>query len=119
MRIFLIIFSIAVLGAACSLSGSKSAGDKSSGQETGLEANLPQENLKLVHLNVSGMTCEGCENAVVKSIENLDGIREVSASYTAEEAIVRFDTTKTSMDAISGAIADAGYKYGGEKPAAN
>ena len=119
MRIFLIIFSITVLGAACSSSGSNSAGDESTGQETVLEANFPRENMKLVHLNVSGMTCEGCENAVVKSIENLDGIREASASYTAEEAIVRFDSTKTSLDAISRAVADAGYKYGGEKPVAN
>jgi len=119
MKIFLIIFLIAILGTACSSSGSKSVGDESSGRETGIEANFSQENLKLVHLNVSGMTCEGCENAVVKSIENLDGIQEASASHTAEEAIVRFDSTKTSLDDISGAIANAGYQYGGEKSPAN
>ena len=93
MRIYLIIFLFAVLGAACSSYGSISAGDESSGQETGLEANFPEE--------------------------HPDGIREATASHTAEEAIVKFDSTITRLDDISRAIADAGYNYGGVKPAAN
>ena len=119
MRIFLIIFLYALLGSACSSSGTRSSGDESSGREAAHEVNFPKENLKLVHLDVRGMTCEGCENAVVKSIENLDGIQEASASHMAEEAIVKFDSTKTTLEEISRAIADAGYKYEGEKPASN
>ena len=100
MRLLLIALFITVLGSACSSSGR--------------EVNIPVENLQLVHLEVKGMTCEGCENAVVSSIRKLEGIQEAKASHSAEETIVKFDSTKTSIEAISEAIADAGYKVEGE-----
>jgi len=80
-----------------------------------MEKSFPEENLKLVHLDVGGMTCEGCEKAIVSSICKLEGIEEASASHTAEEAIIKFDSTRTSIEAISQAIADAGYSVEGEK----
>lgn len=110
MRILLIALFITVLGSACSSSGIKSAGGESAG-----DLSIPIENLQLVHLEVKGMTCEGCENAIVSSIRKLDGIQEAKASHTAEETIVKFDSTKTCIEAISEAIADAGYKVEGEK----
>jgi len=110
MRFLLIALFISLLGSGCSSSGSKSTGGETAG-----EVSFPEENLKLVHLEVTGMTCEGCENTVVTSIRKLDGIHEAKASHSAEETIVRFDSTKTSVEAISQAIADAGYKVEGEK----
>ena len=110
MRVFLIVLCISLLAGACSSSGSKSAGT-----DTAEEVSIPQENLKLVNLEVKGMTCEGCENTVVSNIRKLDGIQDATASHTRKEAIVRFDSTRTSVEAISKAIADAGYLVEGEK----
>lgn len=110
MRTLLIIFCLVFLAGACSQSGSKS----SDRQKTGV-VNYPEENLKLVRLDISGMSCEGCEKAIVGSINKLEGIQEASASYTAGEAVVKYDSTKTSLEDISQAVADAGYSVVGEK----
>jgi len=116
MRIILIAMFFMFTAVSCSSSGSKSANGEKGGTETSSDVSYPEENLKLVHLDVKGMTCEGCENTIVKSIRNLDGIQEASASHTAKETMVKFDSTKTSLEDISKAIADAGYSVGGEKP---
>ncbi|MFC2112314.1 cation transporter [Bacteroidota bacterium] len=115
MKVVLFLLIPAFLLGACSLSDSKSSGDKSSGKDTVTESELSAENLTQIHLDVKGMTCEGCENAIVASIEKLDGIKEASASHTGEEAVIVYDSTRTTIDAISSAIADAGYSVEGEK----
>ncbi len=111
MRISILLILIAFLAGGCSSSGSKtgSRGDKTT--DTNLETGFPEENLKLVHLDVGGMTCEGSEKAIVTSISKLDGIQEATASHTAQEAVVRFYATRTNLEAIAQAIADAGYSY--------
>jgi copper chaperone CopZ len=127
MRILIYLPVLAFLLGSCSGTGSRSASGsgtgsgtvsstgKAAGTEYTAETAFPEENLKLVHLDVKGMTCEGCEKAIVGSICKLDGIQEASASHTAAEAIVKYDSTKTSMEAIQQAIADAGYSVAGEK----
>ena len=51
----------------------------------------------------------GCENAVKKSINSLEGIAEVSASHVDSVAVVKYDATKTSPEEIEGKIGEAGY----------
>ena len=58
---------------------------------------------------VHGMTCEGCENAVKKSVGSLEGIAEVTASHMDSVAVVSFDSTLTTLAAIEGKITEAGY----------
>ena len=109
MRLFIIIALMTFLGAACSSSGSKKSTTEDSGQ-----VSISEEHLSHVHLDVSGMTCEGCENAIVANIKKLDGIQEATASHTHAEAMIVFDTTLTSVHDISHAIEDAGYTVGGK-----
>ncbi len=109
MRLFAIIALLTILGTGCSSSGSKNSGSEASDQ-----VSISKEHLSHVHLDVSGMTCEGCENAIVASINKLDGIQEATASHTNEEAVVVFDSTKTNSHAITHAIEDAGYSVKGE-----
>ena len=110
MRPLLFLLIPAFLLAACSSSGSKSES-----KETSTEVSLAEENLTHLHLDVKGMTCEGCENTVVAGIKSLEGIQEATASHTAEEAVIVYDSTMTTVDAISNAIADAGYSVEGKK----
>lgn len=118
---------LVLLMGACSGKGSKSGSGMdmdmsqvSSDTAAGVtqymaETDFPAENLKIVRLDVRGMTCTGCEKAIVTSISKLDGIQEASASHTAAEATVRYDSTQTGIADISRAIADAGYSVAGEK----
>ena len=63
-----------------------------------------------IELAVEGMTCTGCEDHVKHTVSQLDGVMGVSASYEEGKAIVDFDETKTSRNAIVSAINESGYK---------
>ena len=109
MRLLIFMICIAFISAGCSSSGSKSSGTESSEK-----AAISKEHLSHIHLDVSGMTCEGCENAIVASINKLEGIQEASASHSNAEATIVFDSTLTSVHSISHAIEDAGYSVDGQ-----
>ena len=77
---------------------------------------IAPENLIQVSLEVKGMTCEGCENAIEASIMKLEGIQKATASHTEESTVVSFDSSKTDMKDIVRAIADAGYEVVHQAP---
>jgi len=62
-----------------------------------------------VQLNVTGMTCEGCEKAVETGINKLDGIVEVKASHKENKVTVRVTKGKYNRDSIKHKIEDIGY----------
>lgn len=67
-----------------------------------------------VTLNVEGMTCEGCENAIKAGVETLDGIAGVESSFEEGWTRVKYDQNSTSVEAIEGKITDTGYTVKGE-----
>lgn len=67
-----------------------------------------------VTLNVEGMTCDGCENAIKAGVESLDGIATVESSHEEGWTKVKYDKTQTSAEAIEGKITDTGYTVLGE-----
>jgi mercuric ion transport protein len=71
------------------------------------------EHITQVKFDVKGMTCEGCEKAIMASVQKLEGIKEVTASHTAGESVVKFDSTLVSPELITEAIAAAGYEVTG------
>ena len=72
-----------------------------------------------VVLNVDGMTCEGCENAIKAGIESLDGIDAVESSHEEGWTKVKYDKSLTSVEDIEGKITDTGYVVDGEKKQVN
>jgi copper chaperone CopZ len=102
------LIAIILLSASCS-SANKKAEDTS-----GIQS-ISSEHLTQVRFDVKGMTCEGCENAIKASIKKLEGIQDVTASHTAGESVVKFDSTLVSPQSISEAIAAAGYVVTGSK----
>jgi mercuric ion transport protein len=100
--------AIILLLASCS-SGTKKT------EATGEVQEISTEHLTQVKFDIKGMTCEGCENAIMASIKKLEGIQEVTASHTAGESVVRFDSTLVSPLLISEAIAAAGYEVIGSE----
>lgn len=62
-------------------------------------------------LEVSGMTCAGCEAAVRMAARSIDGVTDVKASSAKGNAEVTFDPSKTNPAAIAKVITDkSGFK---------
>ena len=70
---------------------------------------VDQQNVQTATFFVNGMTCTGCEEHVSHEVNKLDGIVDVKASYENENAIVQFDSSKTSVGEIEKAIKATGY----------
>ncbi|HCC08150.1 MAG TPA: copper resistance protein CopZ [Clostridiales bacterium] len=68
-----------------------------------------------VVINVEGMSCNHCENSVIKAISGLNGVNEVSASAANKTVVVEYDSTKVTNDDIKGAILQQGYDVIEEK----
>lgn len=62
-----------------------------------------------VSLTVTGMKCGGCETNITNKVQAIDGVLSVNASSKDNEVNVEFDAGKTSLDAITEAIAEAGF----------
>ena len=61
-----------------------------------------------VRMIIDGMSCQHCVAAVKKAVDAIDGVS--SSQVEVGSATVNFNDSKTSIDAISGAIQSAGYK---------
>ena len=62
-----------------------------------------------LQLTVTGMTCGGCENAVMFSLRGIDGVEEVKASHKASVVDVTFDEGKVTPSVIRTTIEGLGY----------
>lgn len=62
-----------------------------------------------VTLSVPDMTCAACPITVKLALSKVDGVSQVSVSYPDREAIVTFDNTLTSIQALTEATGNAGY----------
>lgn len=62
-----------------------------------------------INLNVSGMSCGGCEKSIRNALLARDGVKEVTASHSAGTVQVEFDAAKISRDDLAAAIEDAGF----------
>nr|WP_262886191.1 cation transporter [Rhodothermus marinus] len=60
-------------------------------------------------LEVQGMTCEACSQAVVYALRRLEGVQAAEVTLEPPEARVRFDTTKVSVAQLVEAIRNAGF----------
>jgi Cu+-exporting ATPase len=64
--------------------------------------------MKKVTLQIDGMHCAGCVNAVDKQLESLDRVKSVQVNLATESAIVEHEG-EISMDEFSEVISKAGY----------
>lgn len=61
-------------------------------------------------LNVEGMSCMHCANAVKTSVGSLPGISKVDVDLAGKKVAVVYDTDKVNMENIKEKIVDAGYE---------
>lgn len=62
-----------------------------------------------ITLSVPGMTCAACPITVKKALTKVDGVQKVEVSYENLAAIVTFDDTRTTAEALTKATENAGY----------
>lgn len=60
-------------------------------------------------LNVEGMSCSHCENAIKIAVGALDGVKEVSVDLNKKTVTVNFDNSRVSADKIKNEIEEQGY----------
>lgn len=62
-----------------------------------------------ITLSVPTMDCPVCPITVKKALTKVPGVSQVEVSFDKRLAIVTFDDSKTTVDALKTATTDAGY----------
>ncbi|MGG3875052.1 copper chaperone CopZ [Brevibacillus laterosporus] len=65
--------------------------------------------MKNVVLQVQGMSCNHCVQAIEKAVGNLEGVTSVKVRLSEAEVDVAYDSTKVTVEAIKETIDDQGY----------
>ena len=64
---------------------------------------------KTVTLSVPTMDCPVCPITVKKALTKVAGVSQTVVNFDKRQAVVTFDDTKTSIDALTHATKNAGY----------
>ncbi len=67
------------------------------------------ENEEEVVLNVNGMTCGMCENAVKTALLNCKGVKDAEVSHKEGKAVVKIEGDKAKTDELIKAVEKAGF----------
>lgn len=65
--------------------------------------------MKNITINIDGMTCNGCVNAVSNALNAITGIGEITVSLADSNAVIEYDENHTNSEALIQAIEDAGF----------
>lgn len=69
-----------------------------------------KNNLTELKLNIEGMNCEACTLHINGELYKVDGVVDANTSYKNNNAVVRYDSTKTAADSLINVVANIGYK---------
>lgn len=61
-------------------------------------------------LNISGITSEDCAETVMRVIQTIDGVSNVSVSFPDGRAVMQFDQEAAATREVQAALAKAGYE---------
>ncbi len=64
---------------------------------------------RTVTLSVPGMNCAVCPITVKKALTKVEGVEKAEVSYEKKEAVVVYDTAKTTVETLKEASKNAGY----------
>jgi copper chaperone CopZ len=67
-------------------------------------------------INISGMSCTGCEETITTGITALEGVQEARADYVQGAAWITYDAARLDHDQLTHAIESRGYKVIGFGP---
>jgi len=61
-------------------------------------------------LKIQGMTCNHCVMRVAKALKGTAGVQDAQVDLQKAQAVVTYDDAKVSLDNLSFAVVEAGYK---------
>jgi copper chaperone len=61
-------------------------------------------------IEVRGMTCNGCKNAVTGALTSLPGVKSAVVDLQGALALVEFDPAETGVAQLIEVISDLGYE---------
>ena len=64
------------------------------------------------HFPIQGMTCGNCVRHVEQALNKLSGISKLEVNLEKNEALVEYDSTIITSEAMTTALKDAGYSMG-------
>lgn len=80
-------------------------------QSSNSQVNLiASRNLSKREFQITGMTCESCEQHITHAINKLPGIGKTVVSYKEASAVVEYDSSKVTANQLIAAINATGYK---------
>ena len=101
------VFIAALLLTGC---GNQSANaDSRPDNNNPAEASTVEVQQREVKLSVPDMSCPMCPITVRKALAGVDGVARAEASLDDKQAQVAFDPAKTSIDALTAAVSEAGF----------
>ena len=65
---------------------------------------------KEVTLTIDGMHCDMCAANLERELKETSGVKKAKVSFAEKAAHVTYDENKTDLEAISAAVAVAGYR---------
>jgi copper chaperone CopZ len=77
------------------------------GQDQAIASN---SNLATTTIRIEGMTCGGCAVSVHQALVKRDGVKSVKVSFEKQQAIVTYDPAKVSLEQLTEAIDQTGFK---------
>lgn len=72
-----------------------------------------QSSTKQTVVQIGGMACSGCTNAVQKALENQEGVTKAAVDLENETALITHQPDSVSTDGFKQAIEEAGYEFKG------
>ncbi len=79
-------------------------------EQEGVTNEIAMVNVQKVELNIDGMTCSGCENAIQMTIDEFDGVYSSKADHVNSIAVLEIDSTKVDVVKVMDAINEMGYE---------
>lgn len=67
---------------------------------------------RTVSVPVDGMICQVCAGSVKNALKKVDGVQDAEISLEKRHAVIHYDDRKVSVEQLTRAITDAGYKPG-------
>jgi copper chaperone len=67
---------------------------------------------RTVSVPVDGMICQVCAGSVKNALKKVDGVQDAEISLEKRHAVIHYDDRKVSVEQLTRAIKDAGYKPG-------
>ena len=77
---------------------------------TAMAQQVRSEPVQEVVLEVQGMTCEACSQAVVYALRRVEGVQAAEVTLEPPEARVRFDAAKVSVAQLIEAVRKTGFE---------